>query len=321
MTTEYQKKFIIITTINKPTQATIKYASFKDWQLIVVGDLKTPHVLYEDMKDVIYLHPDYQSATYPELSEAIGWNKIQRRTIGFIEAYKRCADIIASVDDDNIPLDDWGMHIVIGVPTDCYYYETNETCFDPLSATNYSHLWHRGFPLQLLKDKNKFKITRRTIVPDIQANFWNGDPDIDAICRMEHSPMCFFDENRFPFATNVFSPFNQQNTIITRKVLEHYLALPFIGRMDDIWPAYYVEALGFKVIYCKSTVFQDRNEQNLTKNMKDEFIGYEKTIELLNAKTVVSEWLDFLPEEARNCFEEYRKEIEKYSGIGETFTA
>ena len=36
----------------------------------------------------------------------------------------------------------------------------------------------------------------------IQADFCNGDPDIDAICRMEHSPECRFKEKVFPFTSN-----------------------------------------------------------------------------------------------------------------------
>ena len=35
--------------------------------------------------------------------------------------------------------------------------------------------------------------------PDIQANFWNGDPDIDAVCRMLIKPECRFKKNIFPF--------------------------------------------------------------------------------------------------------------------------
>ncbi len=36
----------------------------------------------------------------------------------------------------------------------------------------------------------------------MQADFWNGDPDIDAICRMEHAPECKFDDSYFPLACN-----------------------------------------------------------------------------------------------------------------------
>jgi hypothetical protein len=280
-------KYIVTTTIYTISPAVKKFATFKDWFLIIVGDKKTPHEEYIEFEkkhtNVFYMTPEYQDKNWKEISDLTGWNKIARRNIGYLEALKRGAQIIASVDDDNIPLDDWGKDIIIGKPTNTYYYETREIAFDPIGVTNYNYLWHRGFPIQNLHERNKkYKITRKMVVPDIQAMFWNGDPDIDAMCRLEHKPMCFFDDKYFPIATNTFSPFNSQNTLFSREALKKYLVLPGIGRMDDIWSSYYLEAQGFNVIYTKASVFQDRNIQNLTKNMKDEFIGYENTLDLLN---------------------------------------
>tara|TARA_B100000941_G_C28435072_1_gene516455 strand:- start:921 stop:1043 length:123 start_codon:yes stop_codon:yes gene_type:complete len=34
----------------------------------------------------------------------------------------RGGEIIASVDDDNIPFDNWDKNIIIGKPTNVYYY-------------------------------------------------------------------------------------------------------------------------------------------------------------------------------------------------------
>lgn len=101
------KKYIVTTTINPPTEATLKFLSKKDWTLIVVGDLKTPHNLYKKL-NCIYLHPDEQEKKYRKLSDIIGWKTIQRRNIGFVEAFRLGADVIATVDDDNIPYENWG---------------------------------------------------------------------------------------------------------------------------------------------------------------------------------------------------------------------
>ena len=46
------KKFIITTTINSPTEATIKFckiADKKDFQFVIVGDTKTPHDEYHEL--------------------------------------------------------------------------------------------------------------------------------------------------------------------------------------------------------------------------------------------------------------------------------
>ena len=305
-------KCIVTTTINHPTQALLKYTTFKDWDIFVVGDKKTPHNEYlkleEDNSNFHYLSPEMQDMLYSELSEAIGWNKIQRRTIGYLHVYKMGYGIIASVDDDNIPYDDWGKEIYIGKEVETYHYKPENIVFDPLSATNYNHLWHRGFPIQLLTTKNRNEISIKKVVPEIQANFWNGDPDIDAFCRLEHKPCCFFDDKHFPFSTSALYTFNQQNTIFSRKILENYLALPFVGRMDDIWPAYYISAMGYPIIYHKATVFQDRNVQNLTKNLTDEFIGYQNTYNLLkDIREDINNFEKYLPEEALKVWNLYRK--------------
>ena len=305
--------FIVTTTIYSISKAVKKFSTFKDWEMIIVGDKKTPHEEYIDFSiknnNVFYMTPEYQEENWKEMSDLIGWNKIGRRNIGFLEALKRGATIIASVDDDNIPLDNWDKNIIIGKPTNTYYYETKDIAFDPIGVTNHNDLWHRGYPIQLLHGRNnRYKISRKTIIPDVQAMFWNGDPDIDALCRLEHKPMCFFDDKYFPISTNAFSPFNSQNTLFSREALKKYMVIPFIGRMDDIWGGYYIESLGFKVIYTKATVFQDRNIQNLTTNLVNEYLGYEKTLDLLKElKEEPENIYKFLPEEAKKCFKKYLK--------------
>jgi hypothetical protein len=305
-------KFIVTTTIYSPSPALLKFVSFSEWTTIIVGDKKTPEEPYKNLQEthtnVLYLSCEYQEKMYKNLSDMIGWNKIQRRNIGFIEALKRGGSIIASVDDDNIPLDKWGQNLHIGKEVSVYYYETTDLAFDPISATNYKNLWHRGFPIQDLFNRNaSCKLTIKTIIPDIQADFWNGDPDVDAICRFEHRPCCFFDDKYFPLATNAFSPFNSQNTFFSREALKKYLVIPYIGRMDDIWASYYLESLGFKVVYTKASVFQDRNVQNLTRNMVDEFNGYETTTSLLsNLKTSHENFNNYLPQMSIKIIEEYQ---------------
>jgi len=176
-----------------------------------------------------------QEEVYPELSDAIEWKKIQRRNIGFVYAYNTGCDVLATVDDDNIPYDNWGK-IELGTQKVKEFW-TNDLVFDPVGIF-YPHLWHRGYPLELVKKRISstmyYETTQCFAEVDIQANLWNGDPDIDAICRMM-SPGKYtfeFDEN---YTSKRISPFNSQNTIISRDVVPHYMCIPYIGRMDDIW--------------------------------------------------------------------------------------
>jgi hypothetical protein len=306
-------KAIVTTTINPPSKALHLFAKKKEWKLIIVGDLITPHKLFRDFEkkydNVTYLSPDDQDKKYPKLSKAIGWKKIQRRNLGYVEANSLGAEIIASVDDDNIPLGGWGEDLLIGKKTNVNYYNTKLDCFDPVGATNYPLLWHRGYPLQLISQREYKGSAKKTVTPNVQADFWNGDPDIDAICRLEHAPECQFNNKFFPMSSNKISPFNSQNTFISREVLKHYFVFPFVGRMDDIWAAYYVQALGFKVVYGKASVFQARNVHNLIKDMKAEYLGYENNLEIVQAalNKTPDKILEFLPKESVESFKIYQK--------------
>lgn len=307
------KKFICTTTINPLTGALKKYAEKEDWELIVAGDLKTPHAEYLNM-DLIYLSPRIQEQKYPKLSRLIGWNSIERRNFAILEAYERGADLIALVDDDNIPYDNWGEDIYIGKEVPTYVFDT-DLVFDPFCLTNYSSLWHRGYPIQLFKRSlhHYFK-SDVNVIPSIQANFWNGEPDIDAVCRINNPNLnCKFDDYIFPFAVGLITPFNSQNTIISRRVIEGgYFLFPFIGRMSDIWIAYYMTAKGFRVVYDKATVFQKRNEHNLVEDLKQEMLGYEKSLDLVNALIKDPENIhNFLPIESSVAWDEYKNIIER----------
>ena len=302
------KKVIVSTTIANPTEAIRKFDNLNEWTLIVAGDLKTPKDF--KLKNGIYISPKEQEKYNKELSDLVGWNTHARRNFGNLLAKDLNADIIAMVDDDNIPLNGWGDNLVLGNECGVNFYETKEYAFDPVGATNYPHLWHRGFPIQLLHKRDYSKVIKNKIRVDIQADFWNGDPDIDAICRVVYQPHCEFDESFFPLASNKPSPFNSQNIFLTEQVLQHYFFLPHIspfGRNGDIWISYHLQSLGFNVVYCKSSVYQKRNAHNVIVDMKDEIVGYQKNIRIVEAinKSIYKKEL-FWPERTCKAYEVYR---------------
>lgn len=310
-------KVIVTTTINPPTKALKLFAKIEGWTLVIAGDLKTPHSLYkEELPEAVYLSPEDQNSRAPELSETIGWNCIQRRNFGLLWASDHDAELVAVVDDDNIPYPSWGQDLLVGNLTTVSYHKTTLPVWDPVGCTNYPHLWHRGYPLQLLglRESCAEGYESKIITPDVQADFWNGDPDIDAICRMQFRPECTFSTDHFPMASKTISPFNSQNTILKGSLLSDYFLPPGIGRMDDIWASYYLQAkTGAQVVYGKPSVYQDRNVHNLTKDMEAEFLGYSKNLDFVVALTQNPEKAleTFLPEESYKAFLLYKKALYK----------
>lgn len=303
------KKFIVTTTINPPTEALEKFANMEDWKMIIIGDKKTPHGKYVDFMtkhpNVIYMLPDAQEYMYKKLSDLIGWNCIQRRNIGLVRAYHEGADIVAVVDDDNIPHDDWGKNLLIDKNVSVKEWKTKNPVFDPLSATDYKHLWHRGFPIQLLQTKNDINCRNKVNLDVlVQADFWNGDPDVDAVCRITYAPQVDLSTEK-PFTSNKPMPFNSQNTFISRKALRDYFLFPHIGRMDDIWAAYWLQGVyGQCVVFNKASVFQKRNPHDLTKDMEAEMIGYKYSLDVVKHPSTIKK---YIPKESWQAFQEYRK--------------
>lgn len=283
------KKFIVTTTINAPTEAIKKFSVMKDWTLIVVGDRKTPVLEYIDSdfesNGSIYLDCDIQEQLYPRLSKLLGWNTISRRNLGLLFAYQNGAEIVASVDDDNIPLPGWGENLAIEKKGSIDFYECEAIAFDPLSVTTYHHLWHRGFPVELVQEqKRNTKLSGTAIFePLVQADLWNIDPDVDAMCRMLYKESVEFQITNL-YAANRMSPFNMQNTFVARKVLKYFFSIPFIGRMDDIWCSYWLQAHFPRcVVYAPASVnhIQNRSWESIIKDLSDEILGYQHSLVLV----------------------------------------
>src|SRR5262245_60222898 len=95
---------LITTTINVPRVLKHYRAIGPDVRFFVAGDIKTSQAAYnlcDSIPDCIAGRPTSQDGW--ACSELIGWNSIQRRNVALLEAVRWGAEIIVSIDDDNIP--------------------------------------------------------------------------------------------------------------------------------------------------------------------------------------------------------------------------
>ncbi len=305
------KKVIATTTIYPYDEIIERYDNMDGWTLIVSGDKKTPSDF--KLKNGIYLSYEDQEKLDPKLSELIGPNSIQRRNFSFLMAHKLNADIIATIDSDNAPLSNWGKNTYVGEELQFRFCRCEHPVFDPLYVTDARKFWHRGFPIQLVKSRSySLDLPYPHMKVDIAAFLWNGDLDVSALQRCIWSTNhTFGPQNFFPFTSDKFSPFNSQNTVISKNVLPHYFMIPHVGRMDDIWPSYYVQSLGFKVGYFEPTVYQDRHIHDNTKDMVNEFLDQEDTLKL--AKDLYkdpSTLFKYIPGRSAEAFRQYQRNFE-----------
>ena len=100
-------KYIIITSIFQPTKAVKAFAKLKDYQLIVVGDKKSPKNYNCDNVTFLSIE-DQKKFDYPILND-LPYNHYCRKMIGYLYAIQNGAEIIIDTDDDNIPYENWNF--------------------------------------------------------------------------------------------------------------------------------------------------------------------------------------------------------------------
>jgi hypothetical protein len=218
------------------------------------------------------------------------------------------ADVLATVDDDNIPYDNWGQNLYVGKTIDVDLYEPELNVFDPLSITKDNYIWHRGYPIEYLQKRHRVEYkgkTKRKVL--VQADLWDGDPDIDAMARLTYKPIVKYSDITEPYCSNAIAPFNSQNTFLDREVIPFYSVLPFTGRMDDIWGSYILQHyFPNSVIYSPASVYQDRNVQDLITNLEKEIIGYRDTLQLINNLTYLDK---VIPQKTLEYYKIYKKQF------------
>lgn len=270
------KKNIVITSIYEPTDAVKKYATKSDYNLVVVGDVKSPKNWNFD--NVKFIPLDLQLNLNFNLVQHLPLNHYCRKMIGYLLVMND-ADIIIDTDDDNIPMADWRFpesnsdyKSLIGSGfVNIYQWYTGQ------------NIWPRGLPLDLIHKKfnNKFGSAVNEKSVGIWQSLADEDPDVDAIYRLTNNQPCQFDVGEPVVLTKgLVSPFNSQNTLFKKDLfLLMYLPITVTFRFTDIlrglvaqpimWShEYYLGFLG-------PTVTQKRNEHNLISDLISEIPMYQ----------------------------------------------
>jgi hypothetical protein len=286
---------IIITTINKETEAITKFKSLDNWDLILVGDKKTPDYVDDKIQFIPYSKQDEQYT----ISKSLPVNSYCRKNIGYIEAIKAGADVIYETDDDNIPYKFW----------DSESFRTNRVLTSSEQFANiYAYLsnekiWARGFPLDLINKQIVHKIDERESAVGVWQTLIDHDPDVDAIYRLTINKHVNFDvKESFAITEGVYAPFNSQSTFWNKECFLYlYFPTTVSWRFSDILRSYITQRLlwqdGYKLGFRKSIVFQDRFREDYMKDFADEiplYLETQKTIKILNKMKFTSSKTDNL---------------------------
>ena len=268
------EKWIVVTTIQYPTEQLRKLTQIPGWRLVVVGDRKTPADWQLDNCD--YLSPQKQLELGYECASLLPWNHYSRKNIGYLYAIEHGAHLIYETDDDNESL---------GTLSYC----RSEDVLSSLTSANgcvnvYTYfgrpdLWPRGYPLEEIVHGGHYEMHPIALplsgyAVGIEQGIVNNDPDVDAIFRLVKN--CITSDQEIQFTPRascylppyMFCPFNSQNTVIHRNAFfTLYLPSSVNMRVSDIWRSYIAQRLlwedGQVVVFSGPNAVQVRNEHHL----------------------------------------------------------
>lgn len=281
----------VTTTINVPRVLSLYTKQALGVQFFIIGDRKTPDVevvnfLTEHVPNHAYYGIDDQYKLGYKCARLIPENCIQRRNIGFLEALKWGADVIVSIDDDNIP---YAIN---------YFDHFSYWQFDGMSASSESAWFDVGTLLQPQAEHRGFPHTRRSppifeSVVDarigVAAGVCLGDPDISAVTRIANAPIVhnvseILQAGVVTDPKRTWTVFNSQNTAFVRDLAPAMFMFPGVGRYDDIYASLVCQRLmrylGLFVHFGRPFVWQQRNKHDLIKDLKAEIEGMEHVLDL-----------------------------------------
>lgn len=280
-------KWIVVTTINYPTESLKKFATLPDWHLVVVADKKTPSDW--NLDNCEFLSVERQLSLPYKIIPLLPWNHYSRKNIGYLYAIEHGAEVIYDTDDDNGLLTDTIIYYENQTPLLTYASKSNT--YNPYSHFGQPTVWPRGYPLSAIQDFTTNTTTQQLITPLIQQGLVQNDPDVDAIFRLTRSLPIFFNQQPpIALAPNTFAPFNSQNTVILHDAFWGLLVPAMAAfRVSDIWRGYVTQRLlweiGSNLCFLPANVIQLRNVHNYLRDFVDELDLYCKTEKLLSTLT------------------------------------
>lgn len=284
------KLCLVTTTINVP-KLLATYRKFnKDVFFIIVGDRKTPDLAVTDflqgIPNHLYLGADHQLTLGFKIAEYLPFNSIGRRSVGFLSALQTDAEVVITIDDDNMAVDpNYFDHFWAAFHTSYagISVQAHHGWFDP-GRLLIPQTPHRGYPTDHQRSFECKPIVDAKV--GAAAGLILGDPDIDATTRIVNAPD-IHQASELARAGVVVNPstwtvFNSQNTAVLRKFLPCMLLWPGVGRHDDIFASMVTQRVmrdfGYVVHFGQPFVYQQRNQHNLLVDLKQEIYGMENII-------------------------------------------
>ena len=282
------KTSLVITTINSPNKNIRRFVEGckkKNWDLVIIGDKKTPKNF--TLRYGNYISFENQVKLKFNFSRICPANNYARKNIGYLISLKNNSEFIIETDDDNAPKKNYFNTIKLKHKVNTIQNQNWINIYDLFIKNKNDHkIWPRGIPLdELFKNKIKIDKIKKEKNFYLQQGVAENNPDVDAIFRLLNSKIDIKFKNFKISLGKARSTFNSQNTIWHKSLAKlMYLPVTCTMRCTDIWRSIIALQIlkknKFDILFFGTTMYQNRNLHNLISDFNLEIPMY------LNSKNV-----------------------------------
>jgi hypothetical protein len=302
---------LVVTSIAAPNRALRSLAAGaveNSFRFYVIGDVSSPAVF--ELEGCQFYNLAAQTSAGLRFAELCPIRHYARKNIGYLLAMRGHSSVIVETDDDNLPRREfWAPRS---------REQTAPAAFRAGWLNVYAYfsesaIWPRGLPLDAVQTAPPpyCGLPVRTMNCPIQQGLADGDPDVDAICRLTSPlPRSFRLDRSVILGEGTYSPFNSQNTTWWPEAYPLlYLPAYCSFRMTDIWRSFVAQRIahenGWAIFYHAPTLVQERNDHALLRDFEDEIPGYlhnRAIMDALAALTLMS-GTEYMADNLRRCYE------------------
>ncbi|KAJ9695832.1 hypothetical protein PVL29_011022 [Vitis rotundifolia] len=298
------ERWILVSVSNYPTDSLRKLVKIKGWQVLAIGNSKTPSDW--SLKGAIFLSLEQQANLGFRVVDHLPYDSFVRKNVGYLFAIQHGAKKIFDADDRGDVIDnDLGKHFDVelvgeGARQDIilqYSHENpNRTIVNPYIHFGQRSVWPRGLPLENVGEIGHEEFYTEVFGGKqfIQQGISNGLPDVDSVFYFTRKPglEAFdirFDEHapKVALPQGTMVPVNSFNTLYHSSAFWALMLPVSVSTMaSDVLRGYWGQRLlweigGYVVVYPPTVHRYDRIESYPFSEEKDLHVNVGRLLKFL----------------------------------------
>lgn len=298
------ERWIVVSVSNYPTDSLRNLVKIKGWQVLAVGNSKTPSDW--SLKGAIFLSLEDQANLGFRVVDYLPYDSYVRKTVGYLYAIQHGAKKIYDADNRGDVIDgDLGKHFDVELTGEGARRETilqyshdnpNRTVVNPYIHFGQRSVWPRGLPLENVGEIGHEEFYTEVFAGKqfIQQGISNGLPDVDSVFYFTRKSTIEpfdirFDERapKVALPQGVMAPVNSFNTLYHSSAFWALMLPVSVSTMaSDVLRGYWGQRLlweigGYLTVYPPTVHRYDRVEAYPFSHEKDLHVNVGRLIKYL----------------------------------------